>query len=256
MEKLDIFNFIQDYSRSSKRIILLDYDGTLVPIMPLPNQSAPDIIIKEILLKLASDTANEVIVISGRPKQDLDQWISDLNITLVAEHGGFVKRPSSDWQPFFSAPVNWKMAFMPLLQALVTNYPGSFLEEKYFSISWHYRQVAERVQISKDQILMSFRALPFFPDCHMVDEDCTLEFRTPSVGKGKFLSHWLTTFAYFDFVVAIGDGQTDEDMFKLLPKPYYAIRIGENYASSATYYLDHQSDVIAVLNELTKYSAS
>ncbi len=251
MEKLPISDLSKTYTHSTKRIILLDYDGTLVPLKPHPNEAVPGKEVKNILANLANNPRNQVVVISGREKESLDLWLSGLNLILVAEHGGFFKEPGEAWQTFFSEPTEWKAKLIPPLTTLVFSHEGSFIEEKRYSISWHYRQIEEKVQPEIDQILAAFRALPFSNEFLIVDEDCTLEFRTHGINKGKFVSRWLGRF-HFDFLLAIGDGETDEDIFSLIDKPHYSVRVGKSISSNARYYVEEQSEIISVLRILTE----
>lgn len=68
------------YRESSRRLLLLDYDGTLVGIQARPEQARPDQELRYILGRLVSDPRNTVVIISGRDKDVLDEWLGDLNL--------------------------------------------------------------------------------------------------------------------------------------------------------------------------------
>lgn len=63
------------YQRSRSRLILLDYDGTLTPIRPVPKEAAPGAETMRTLRLLTSDPRNIVYVISGRDQATLDAWL-------------------------------------------------------------------------------------------------------------------------------------------------------------------------------------
>ena len=83
---------VADYHQSKKRLILLDYDGTLQPIVRHPEDAKPSRKILNALERLGSDKRNEVVIISGRDKPTLETWLGHLPVTLVAEHGAFLHK--------------------------------------------------------------------------------------------------------------------------------------------------------------------
>ena len=244
----ELFN---SYSRSRNRILFIDYDGTLAPFKAHPQEAIPTSDIKELLATLAKDKANRVVIISGREKETLERWLGDIPLTLVAEHGGFYKDPGQSWQSFFPSTPLWKNNILPSLYALEFQYEGSFIEEKHFSIAWHYRSVANRInEEDKKQILNAIQSLPINNEFWVYDEDCTLEFRTAGIDKGEFAELYKWNKQRFDFVLAIGDGKTDEDLFEAIGKEHFTIKVGNESNSLAKYYLDKQGDVIPFLRTL------
>jgi trehalose 6-phosphate synthase/phosphatase len=57
---------LEKYHDSDKRLILLDYDGTLVPIVRQPKEAFPDRSLCNLLKSLTADERNEIYIISGR----------------------------------------------------------------------------------------------------------------------------------------------------------------------------------------------
>ncbi len=238
-------NLRSDYERSRSRVFFLDYDGTLVPFHPLPHQAAPVEEVREILKLLADDPANRVVVVSGREPDSLEQWMGDLPVTLVAEHGGFLKMPDKPWRPFLHTTTLWKDKVYPSMKALTLHYEGSFLEDKRFSYAWHYRAIADRVSTDDiRQIMSALRALRAYGEFVIYDEDCVIELRSAEVNKGAFATRYLWEGPSFDFVLAMGDGRTDEDLFDVIAAPHYSIRVGRSIASSARLFLNRQEDVL------------
>src|SRR3954466_3158963 len=79
-------------------LLLLDYDGTLVPYTATPELARPDMALLELLGALSARPRTELHVVSGRTRETLEQWLGSLPIALHAEHG-FWSRPmgSSEW---------------------------------------------------------------------------------------------------------------------------------------------------------------
>lgn len=82
-----------NYSNSKNRLILLDYDGTLVGDS-LTSSSAPTLQIKSLLQNLTSDPKNLVFIVSGRTRSDLFKWFGGMpQLGIAAENGCFVRWP-------------------------------------------------------------------------------------------------------------------------------------------------------------------
>src|SRR5262249_20895293 len=99
------------YVHSRRRLLILDYDGTLVPHMSSPQQAAPSTALIRLLDNLASAPSNTVALTSGRQAKDLDRWFGPLqSIWLIAEHGAEMKAPNgTGWEPLRSLlSTDWK----------------------------------------------------------------------------------------------------------------------------------------------------
>ena len=77
--------------------------------------------------------------------QDLQRWLGDVpKLILAAEHGGMIRcGASSEWESMMPAQGNleWKPKVRDLFEHFVDRAPGSFIEEKEFSVVWHYRRM-------------------------------------------------------------------------------------------------------------------
>jgi len=216
---------VKDYSKAAQRLLFLDYDGTLVPFTSHPQKAKPS---EELLttLKCLSENKNEVVIISGRDKSTLQNWFGMLDIGLVAEHGVWIKEKNEDWKMMKPLTNNWKPQIIPILETYADRVPGAFVEEKEFSIAWHYR--------GADPELGSMRAKELVDDLvnftanidvQIVHGSKTVEVRNSGVNKGNAAIYLLSK-SVFDFILAIGDDWTDEDLFKVLPKTAYSIKVG------------------------------
>ena len=83
----DLARVIEPTSQASRLYILIDYDGTLVPIADAPEQALPDATALELLAEVSQSPGVDVHIVSGRPRQFLDRWFDRLPIALWAEHG-------------------------------------------------------------------------------------------------------------------------------------------------------------------------
>jgi trehalose 6-phosphate synthase/phosphatase len=234
------------YNKAEKRLILLDYDGTLAPFTKVPSQAAPDKNLLDFLKKISADERNEVAIISGRDSETLDKWLGRLNLTFVSEHGVFIKYKNTEWESQTSVPPEWKEAIRPMLQSSVTSCAGSLIEEKQNTLSWHYRNTHPGLGfIRSRELLNNLMQLTSNTPLQVIDGNKVLEVRLTGVDKGitalKLVNHFNP-----DFTFCIGDDTTDEDMFKALEKKAYTIKIG-NDATAANYNIPTQADVLPFL---------
>ena len=240
---------LEDYLRATRRLILLDYDGTLVPFAEKPEKAKPDHGVLELLEGLASDERNEVVIVSGRDKETLDRWFGKLQVGLVAEHGVWIKEKGKDWEIVEPLRDDWKDQIRPLLEVYVDRTPGSFLEEKSYSLSWHYRKAdpglaTVRANELKEDLLNLTRNLSI----DVLEGSKVIELKDVGINKGRAVSKWLGS-DNWDFILAIGDDWTDEDMFAVLPEEAYSIKIGL-CPSKARFNLDTQQDARVLLDQL------
>ena len=129
--KNGLIKTIQDkFSKATKRLLVFDYDGTLVDFHHKPEAATPSDEVLSILKSLAEKDRTRLVIISGRDKQFLDKWFSKLNITLFAVHGHFYKKVNKKWVEKIQKDNNWKQNFLPIFQDFTDRTPGTFIEEK------------------------------------------------------------------------------------------------------------------------------
>lgn len=240
------------YKKSKKRLFLLDYDGSLIPFSRLPSLAIPTPEVMNTLTELAEDKANEVYIISGRDSNILETWFGKLNIGLIAEHGAKIRKPGREWHTEVRADVT---AWMDEVNMIMTNYvarcPHSFIEQKDFSLAWHYRN-SESTQgmVRARELLAELREYAETRALNVLDGHKVIEVRTNSINKGTAAEKIARNKAY-DFVFAIGDDTTDEDMFKKLADiaNVYTIKIGGD-ASFARYNLQGPDQVRSLLSDM------
>src|SRR5262245_1812538 len=130
---------VQEYDRSLTRLMLLDYDGTLVPFASYPQLAKPTRRLINCLHRLGANPRNELVLLSGRDRATLDNWFGSLPMALVAEHGAWIKEQQKQWQTIKPLRAEWKTTLFPMLQRYTDQVPGAWVEEKEFSLVWHYR---------------------------------------------------------------------------------------------------------------------
>jgi len=242
---------VSDYAKSKKRLLLLDYDGTLVGFRGKPAQASPDDEIMSLLESLSGKPKNTVVIISGRDKETLVKWLGGLNVILIAEHGAWVKQKDKDWESAEPITSDWKDTISPILGLYSDRTPGSSVEEKDFSLVWHYQRADPelayvRGQELRDALLNMTENL----DVGVFEGSKIIEIKKLGVNKGRAAEFWLEK-EDWDFLLAAGDDYTDEEMFRVLPDEAYSIKVGLNI-SKARFNVDNPNEIRSLLKELVK----
>lgn len=241
----------RDYRAAERRLLILDYDGTLVPFAPRPEYAQPDAGLIDLLKILSRDERNAVVILSGRPQKTLEMWLGFLDLALVAEHGAWIKERGKKWSPLEPLRDDWKTHLRPIIESYADSIPGSFVEEKDFSLSLHYR--------AADQELAALRTGQFKDDLfhetvnlglEILEGNKVLEVRNADVNKGRAALRFLDR-ERWDFILAVGDDRTDEDVFDVLPPGAYSIKV-KLEPSRAHFNVDSVSDARALLRQLAR----
>ncbi len=240
---------IDNYHQSSKRLLLLDYDGTLIPFAEKPEKAKPGKDLLRLLEALTGESKNEVVIISGRDKETLETWFGSLNGGLIAEHGAWFKEKGKDWETIEPLQNDWKEEIWPILELYVDRTPGSFIEEKEFSLVWHYRKAdPELAQVRARELKDGLLDLTANLDLGVLEGSKVIEIKNAGINKGQVALHWISK-GNWDFILAIGDDLTDEDIFEVLPERAYSIKVGFGI-SRAKFNLDSYMDVRRLIKEM------
>jgi trehalose 6-phosphate synthase/phosphatase len=242
------------YDRASKRLVLLDYDGTLTEFSDRPEAVAPKRGLLEIFQALSADPANRVALISGRRADQLEAWFGGIDgLILAAEHGAKTRDPyEAQWRNLRDAPnaAEWKDKVRPILEHFTDRTPGSFVEEKEFSLAWHYRRVEpEFGEWLAGELTELLGGMLADTNARTVRGHKVVEVRPAWATKGELTSWLLAQTPNADFRLAAGDDRTDEDMFARMPAGSWTIHVGDG-ASRAAYRVWGPAAMLDVLTRL------
>ncbi|WP_158796789.1 bifunctional alpha,alpha-trehalose-phosphate synthase (UDP-forming)/trehalose-phosphatase [Pedobacter sp. L105] len=239
-----------DYAGSADRYIFLDYDGTLVGFNSNIDKASPDEELYQILENLSSDPSNRIVIVSGRRHQTLEEWFGHMKLDLIAEHGAWQKHYKEEWKSLPLLTDKWKQEVRTVLETYADRTPGSFIEDKSYSLVWHYRNVEEGLgELRANEIMNHLKNTITDKGLQMMPGSKVIEFKNIEVNKGKAAVNWLYG-KNPDFIIALGDDYTDEDIFKALPPEAYTIKVGSNI-SAARYYLRNFMEVRDLLQMLS-----
>jgi trehalose 6-phosphate synthase/phosphatase len=226
---LNVGEAVAAYRKARRRMLMLDYDGTLVPFTADPRRAVPPPALLDILRRLVADPANCTAVISGRRAADLERWLGDIpGLVLAAEHGAFL-RSDGEWKASdaAAAATDWKRDVRPVLDHFVDRTPGSFVEEKQFALVWHYRLAEpEFGEWLANELVAMLENLLAQTELRAYRGRKVVEVKPLWVTKGSVPERLRPIWPDADYLFASGDDRTDEDLFAALPESAWTVHVG------------------------------
>ncbi len=216
----------KDYNKAKKRLLLLDYDGTMIPFSREYYKSKPDKELMNILHTFSEDQEACTVIISGRDKDTLEAWFGSMQVCKIAEHGVWIKDKSRKWEMIEPLNNGWKDDIRYVLERFVDRTPGSAIEEKNYSLVWHYRKSDPemgliRARELKDELTTLLANL----NVEILEGNKVIEIKSIGVNKGRAVRSKLPE-ENWDFILAIGDDWSDEFLYEALPDKAYTINVG------------------------------
>ena len=236
---------------SNNKLIILDYDGTLVNFKDKPELALPDNNLINILNDLSNIKGMDIAIVSGRDKLFLEDNLGKLNINIIAEHGHFFKKKNKDWINLGNIDKVFLNDIHAILQSFSDRTPGTFTEKKESGLVWHFRKTDPELAIERvveiETVLNSLLTDQF----QILNLDKAIEVTSRKFDKGSAVNE-LTKNKKYDHIVCIGDDVTDENMFKSLNENSTTIKVGIKN-TQARYYIEDPKGVVNLLNDINNY---
>lgn len=234
---------------SNNRIFFLDYDGTLTGFVDNPQHAKPDPELFELLDGLAANPNNRVVLISGRDKKTFEGWFGSRPYTLIVEHGVWIRSAGSDWEMIENLDDAWKDSIRSSLEFYVDRTPGSFVEEKNYSLVWHYRKTDPELGLNRAiELKDELTSLVANLNLEILEGNKVIEIKNRGINKGKAAQKLLQQ-TPADKILAIGDDWTDEFLFSAIPPESITIKVGMGN-TLAGYKVENHEEVRELLKKL------
>ncbi|KAF9134720.1 hypothetical protein BGW39_006143 [Mortierella sp. 14UC] len=221
---------LPEFRSAKRRLLLLDYDGTLLPYeRPSVTRAKGKTTSEEMLRivrQLADDPRNVVYIMSGRTRQSLENIFGSIESIGLCAEGGCFLRPvgKTTWEDQFQegTDMQWRKKVMEMFEYYKERTPGSEIEEKTVPIVWHYRKADNpsyglwQARECKNHLEEAIGSI--YPIHTIVGRKC-LEVMPRDVSKAHATKTIVESLRQqhgpdaIDFVLCIGDDRSDEDMF-------------------------------------------
>jgi trehalose 6-phosphate synthase/phosphatase len=245
---------IESFRVAATRWILLDYDG-IVALAEHPGRAAPGDDLLGDLAKLSAGQGCRVALISGGSRENLDRWFGHIaSLTIFAEHGSVMRlAEQSEWLCIHpSLPADWKPRVRPILEHFVDRTPGSFVEERDYSLVWHYRKSEPGFgEWLANELVSTLEDLLADTDLRAKRGKKSVEVRSVWASKQAAVRRLAGLWPTPDFCLALGDDSADEDLFQALPERSCTVRVGPG-SSIAHYSLPDSEGVRGLLTALVE----
>lgn len=241
------------WAEADRRVLFLDYDGSLREFTDTPEAASPTPEILELLGGLAAADGVEAWVVSGRSAPVLEEWLGDTGIGLVAEHGAAVRAPGQERFVALSSEhsLDWRSSVRAVLEEFSERVPGSRIEEKPLGIAWHYRKASpEQAEWQALELVRHLNEGSTGEPYEVMRGNKVIEVRPAGISKGRAALRLLRgDLEQRPFVLAVGDDVTDESMFRDLPSWAWTLLVGQR-ESVARQRVGGPADLRQLLSEL------
>lgn len=254
-QRLNQSDILAAYRQAENRLILLDYDGTLVGYEDLAKDAVPPRDLVRSLRILSDRIRNTVVLVSGRAAREIEEWLGGVKgLWLAAEHGAVIRDPDTEeWVNIHPmTDLSWKRDVRDLLEEYADRTPGSYVEEKEFSLVWHYRMAdPEFGEWLANELTSTLEAMLSDTQLRAVQGRKTVEVKLMWANKADVLAHMTSTPPPFDFILAAGDDTTDEDLFRKMLPEMWTVHIG-NERSAARFRLNSFREMRSLIEEFNR----
>jgi len=227
-----------------RRVLLgFDFDGTLAPIVPRPDDARVSSAVSSALQRLS--THRPVAIVTGRRVADVAPRLGFNPQYIVGGHGA--EDPGRGPMPQLDA------ALQPLRERLAPRADelralGVQVEDKRHSLALHYRLARDRDAASA---FIEGLLDPVEPGLDVFGGKCVVNVVVQGAPDKADAVHSLVRRAGAECAFFIGDDLNDEAVFERAAPDWLTVRIGrDGTPSSARYYLDAAAEVATMLRKM------
>lgn len=236
-----------------KIAVFLDYDGTLTPITPHPEEAVLSEAMRQTIAALSQVAT--VSIVSGRNKSNIQELVGLPHIFYIGNHGFDIEGPAKN-----RLQLEVGMECLPIMEkcyrellTTLMSIPDVQFEPKKLTVTIHYRFIAEKNLPLFFELMR--KTVEKYPQLKLTYGKKVVEIR-PNLewNKGAAVI-WLAEKLHLnqsnDYLIYIGDDLTDEDAFRALPQQGIGILVGTHEQQTyADYHLADPSHVKIFLKNL------
>jgi len=225
------------FASATNPMIMLDYDGTLREFTVRHDEAKPTEEIRSIVSSLSSLGDTDVFINTGRDRNTIGDWFDGVDVSLIAEHGSWIKlKGDADWSRAGDEPdLSWQMEAMPILEDYKSRTPGAQIEKKSSGLVWHYREAESDIgEFQALDLTTHLENTLAGSPVEILTGSKIVEIRQYGVDKGRAFKNMSSLRGPYDFVLAIGDDRTDEDLFEAVGQDGFTVHVGPGGSLAAS----------------------
>ncbi len=209
---------------SARRLVALDFDGTLAALRRDPAHARLSASRRRLLRRLAAAPGTTVLIVSGRPQAFLRQAFAGTGAALAGEHGWVLEGVGASWrQPLLERRARQALSLAVAARRATRGMRGVRVEPKAVAVAVHWRRAPA---VSRDPRPLRRVLAPLCPDgWRLAGGKCVWEFR-PADRWGKGQAVALAAKRLRATVVFVGDDDTDEEAFRYLGTRARTVKVG------------------------------
>jgi trehalose 6-phosphate phosphatase len=219
---------LRELARTRRLLVALDFDGTLAPVVDVPDQARALPEAREAVLRLAAMPRTRVALVSGRALSSLEH-VADLpdTVLLVGSHGIELRLDEPAALALDDVERQQVDTLNSVLSRVVDAVDQVWLEPKPAGFALHTRLATEHNSRVAHLVARS-EATAEIDDLTIREGKDVLEFSVRSTTKGEAVEH-LRRYTEADTVFYAGDDATDEDAFAALGADDLGLKSGEGH---------------------------
>jgi trehalose 6-phosphate phosphatase len=239
----------------------LDFDGTLAPLAPTPDEARPLPGTEEVLRALATAPSTAVAIVTGRTIANLRRFLDVPGVHYAGAHGLEIEWPSG--KKWLAPGAGLLRAVLPSirqrLEQALAGRTGVLIEDKGAALACHYRLAAPADAVLTQRTLAAIareyerRGVPVA----LLRGHAVIELRPAAVSKGEAVRTLLAACTRQPLAVYMGDDQTDVEAFHALPRDAITVHVGPaDLPARARYSLPGPSEVQRFLRRLLSWRSA
>jgi trehalose 6-phosphate phosphatase len=239
----------------SSASLFLDFDGTLAPLAPRPQDVSVAAWVVPALQSLRQKLQGALAIVSGRPLAGIDAFLHPLVLAGAGCHGVERRNVSGCIERHESSP---PASVVSCARALAARHGGLVVESKPSGLALHYRLSPELATLCREQLAQALAEAPGAAlEWELLDGHCVCELKQRSVSKGGAVRAYLAEAPFAGRLpVFVGDDVTDEDGIRAVQAAGgFGIRVGPG-RSEARFRLADTDAVAAWLVEAAAQQAT
>lgn len=227
-------------------LFVFDFDGTLAPIVNVPEDAHMDYAVASQFKKLCM--LAPVVILTGRAVKDVEHRLDAKPLYIIGNHGAEGLPSVDDKKRLTMAKICtlWidQLRDIFRVQEII---PGVRVEYKHYSICLHYRETADAAQAREhlELLLQKITPSPICINGKYVINLLPSDAPNKSDALNKLIEITGASSCFF-----IGDDETDEWVFRNALPNWVTAKVGPGITSAAQFYLPHQTYIKECLDML------